>query len=632
MEARMHPARPAACGCVSGANRSLSRGVDLLLMLERAQDLDGLEQLLLALAVHPEGAGFNRAYLMLWNDASKCLEGWRWALESVPAPAFDRAVQSQRRDATRPEAAEVTAEWRRFSIAPAELEGAPAAAWSRAGTAHGPGVQSDVPWRGVELGAVVLCRGTAPYALLVGEWEGPDRIADRQAALDGLRQLALAGADALARASDARRRAQHGVAIAELARAGVSALNLAEVLRLALRLATHGTAARGGALWLAGPGNSVRLEVTHGAAGQREDLGRAFQPLAEAVIESGKPRLVERAADEPGLATGGAEAMSAAAIVPLVAYGRALGAIGLCDRTVLHPSEAAVFDRLDREYLAAIADLVALVVDQAARFDSLRVAERQQRELRARIGRQERLAALGEMSRRLAQEARNPLASISAFARRAHRELSDSEPHREYLEIVMREADRLEKLVGEQLDLASIESPRLKLESLNVLLQETLQQCGETLVRRRVRLLKKLAPDLPALLLDHERMRRVLHNILAHALEAVPVGGRIRVESRRVQQYAVLDVAHDGPRRPGDLLEELFVPFASARPGADGVGLGVAQQLVREHGGEIRLRSEGEWSTVLSLTLPVHENRDRRRTGGDRRDRRADRREHPALS
>jgi nitrogen-specific signal transduction histidine kinase len=121
-------------------------------------------------------------------------------------------------------------------------------------------------------------------------------------------------------------------------------------------------------------------------------------------------------------------------------------------------------------------------------------------------------------------------------------------------------------------------------------------------------------------------MRRVLHNILERSLDLVAVGGRIRVESRRSGEFVVLEIAHDGLHRPGDLLDELFVPFRSSRPGAGAAGLSVAQQLVHDHGGEIRLKSDGEWNTVLAITLPVPDNQDRRRRGSERREIRRDRR------
>jgi signal transduction histidine kinase len=180
--------------------------------------------------------------------------------------------------------------------------------------------------------------------------------------------------------------------------------------------------------------------------------------------------------------------------------------------------------------------------------------------------------------------------------------------------------------MAEQLDYAPSSEGALRLESLNVVVQDAFSGAADVLARRRVRLVKKLAPDLPALLLDRERIRRVVENMLESALEAVGVGGRIRVESRRLGAAVLLELAHDGPRAPGELLEQVFVPFASQRPGGPGVGLGVAQQIVREHGGEIRVRSDGEWGTVFSLSLPVRENRDRRNGGLDRRRARADRR------
>jgi signal transduction histidine kinase len=313
------------------------------------------------------------------------------------------------------------------------------------------------------------------------------------------------------------------------------------------------------------------------------------------------------------------------AVLPLHAYDKALGVLAVYGRQ--RPAEEpALFDAADRDFLELIADLTALAVDQARRFELQRAGDQERRELKARARRQERMAALGEMSLRLAEEARNPLASIAAFARRAHKDLPEGHSHREYLEVVIREAERLERRMRESLELSAPEPPTLKLESLNTLMQDALRDCGETLVRRRIRLLKKLAPDLPQLLLDSHRLRRVLANILERSLDLVAVGGRIRVESRKSGEYVVVEIAHDGLHRPGDLLDELFVPFKNSKTGSGSAGLSMAQQLVHEHGGEIRMRSDGEWNTVIAITLPVPDNQDRRRQGGERRAIKIDRR------
>src|SRR5262249_10325067 len=138
---------------------------------------------------------------------------------------------------------------------------------------------------------------------------------------------------------------------------------------------------------------------------------------------------------------------------------------------------------------------------------------------------------------------------------------------------------------------------------------------------------KKLAPDLSQLLLDSEKIKQVLRNVLAHALGAAPMGGRLRVESRRVQRFVVIEVAHDGPRASGDMAEQLFVPFALAKSHTPGPARAVAGKIVHVPGGELRLRSEGDGGTIFSFTLPVNENQDRRPPpASDRRHSRVDRR------
>jgi signal transduction histidine kinase len=171
-----------------------------------------------------------------------------------------------------------------------------------------------------------------------------------------------------------------------------------------------------------------------------------------------------------------------------------------------------------------------------------------------------------------------------------------------------------------------VDPAAFKVQNLNTLVQEALERTGQTLVRRRIRLMKKLSSEIPSLLLDGLRVHHVLGNLLDNALESVAVGGRIRVETRKVGQHIVVEVAHDGPRGPGEALDQMFAPFAAGRPGTPAVGLGVAQQIVREHGGEVRVRSEGEWGTVVAFTVPVAGNQDRRVAMHDRRHTKNDRR------
>ena len=606
-----------------------SRSLGLTPLFDPGIDRSALERMLMALAVHPSGAGFQRAHFFVWNVDRMALEGrLSWARPSGRR-ALSEALLAANRHATDGTDLDGTRRLRSISLAREDLDGALATAWAGGTSALGEGPRSGgYLWRpGSPVGAVALHGSGRGYGLIVGEWDDPGDAIERAAAIEALRRTGDAALRMHSESEEARRRARQSAALGELATAAVSPLNLAEFLGAITRLAAQGTGARGAALWVVGERHAPKLESTWGPAGTRERLGRALRPLAVAALERGRRVVLERVTDDARLSPEAAAQLSALAVLPMQAHGRNLGALAVYDRAAFHPADSMAFDPVDLEFLTTLCHLCALVLERAEEGDRLLRGDRERQDLTRRLARSERLAALGELAARMSKDARNPLASIGAFARRAHRHLADDDPGREYLEVVMREAERLERMMSEQSKYTALGTPRLKLESLNAVIQSTLQQQGEALVRRRVRLLKKLSPDVPPLLLDSERIGRVMENILAHALETVAPGGRIRVESRRVHHHVVVDVANDGVSAPGELLSQLFVPFALNRQGGPAIGLAVARQIVQQHGGEIRVRSEGEWATIFSFTLPVRENEDRRHSGNNRRVSQADRRE-----
>ena len=595
-------------------------GCEVVRALAAMRDLEGLERGALAAAVHPAGAGFERAWLFVWDARSSLLEGRESAcVPALPPPlaAWVGQCASQR--------LELEPHSRSLTLRPDRLRGVVGQAWTLRTTPSAAEPETGVPWAGAaQVGAMVLRRSGSPWALVVGTWSTPPE-PERRAVLETIAGLCGQAARTLDHEREGRRRAQQAAVLGQAAHVVSATLNLAEVLQQLTRFAAQGTGARGGALWVVEP-EGLRLAVTHGPSGRRERTGQALSGLARMVVGEGKTRVVDRATEELLLAPEVAAEVDTVVVCPLRVYGQVLGALACYDRLPTHRSDPTGFPAADVELLTALAALAGLAVDQAGRFKELRQGEQQRRELAGQLQRQERLAWLGELAGRMAQETRNPLASITAFALRAQRSLAEDHPGREYLEIVLRETERIERLLAEQLSYAPSSEGALRIESLNEVVQEALSGAAAALARRRVRLVKNLAADLPALLLDRERIQRVVANMLESTLEAVSVGGRIRVESRRLGASVVLELAHDGPRVPGELLEQVFVPFASQRPGGPGVGLGVAQQIVREHGGEIRVRSEGEWGCVFSLSLPVFENQDRRRAGAGRRRMRAERR------
>ncbi|HVP15714.1 MAG TPA: ATP-binding protein [Terriglobales bacterium] len=608
----------ARADAVRGGSSDGLTGGEVAALVAGLADLRAVERVALAAAVHPAGAGFERAWLLVWSARRERLEEVDSAEASAPALELPEAL---RRVAGRGLSLDGGAD--RPSMRPQDLGPGAADAWARGVAISDGGADARVPWKGAgHVGAFTLRRSGLPWALVVGTWSTAPT-AERASALENLEALCAHAGLAIDRAHELRWRARQSAALADAARAAGSTLDLSEFLQLVTRHAAQGLRARAGALWLAAPGG-LRLEAAHGTARARAGAADPLLEIARGVADEGRCRSADLPSDGSGV-PGPASDLEPALVCPLRAYGRALGALACRGPAPDHPSDPVGFAPADVEFLTALADLAGLAVDHAASQTKLRQAAQERREWTVRLQRQERLAWLGELAIRMTREARNPLASIAAFALRVQRALAEDDPNREYLDIVLSESRKLERLLEELLPVPAAEAS-LRVESLNAVAQEAVDAAAETLVRRRVRLVKKLSPDLPPLLLDRERIGRMMSHLLGNALESVSPGGRVRVESRLAGSDVVLEVAHDAPRGAGDLLEQAFVPFAVRQPGGPDVGLAVAQQIVREHGGRIRVRSEAEWSTVFTLSLPIHRNEDRRQPGPDRRRAHEDRR------
>jgi signal transduction histidine kinase len=427
----------------------------------------------------------------------------------------------------------------------------------------------------------------------------------------------------------ARRRAGVLRAVESFLREAAPATEAEAVVEAAVRAVEAATEAPIVVSWLRAVDGTLAVGPALGELGAADtslvETGKAFCQWFDA---DERPVRVGDTASDPRFAAGFPEEWGSALALPIRVDEKTWGAV-VAIRRRSDAGPVAPFDAETGEAVGVLGRVISGAVAALRRVDRERETERRLRDAEAQLRHADKMVAVGERGMHVAQEIRNPIAAIAGLAKRLAREAAEGSEPREYLEIILRETDRLERVLGEQLSLAEMTKPRLRLQSLNVLVQESLEAHSDELVRRRVRLLKRLAPDLPSLLLDEDKIRHVLANILHYALTSVPSGGRVRVETRFGGGMVQAEIAHDGPKVPGESLDRIFVPFSATRRYGAGVGLAVAYQVVREHGGEIRARSEGDWSSIVTVYLPVRENTDRR-ARPDRRAGRNDRRRRSA--
>jgi two-component system sensor histidine kinase HydH len=236
---------------------------------------------------------------------------------------------------------------------------------------------------------------------------------------------------------------------------------------------------------------------------------------------------------------------------------------------------------------------------------------REIRDLQEKVRRSERLAALGRLAAGVAHEIRNPLSSIRGFAQFFAHRLRGQEKEQEYASIMVREVDRLNRVITELLDFARPKEIRREPQSLEDILEHTLRLLETELARKSVKLKKDYEENLPAIPADRDRLAQAFLNLLLNSLEAIEQEGTIGIhvgkETRNGRPNLTVSITDTGRGIPGEDLEKIFEPFFSTKRKGTGLGLAIVHQIVEAHKGEIRVRSREGQGTTFSIFLPMDE-------------------------
>ena len=250
-----------------------------------------------------------------------------------------------------------------------------------------------------------------------------------------------------------------------------------------------------------------------------------------------------------------------------------------------------------------IAQLGRLMSRAATAIENLRGFEASQE--------QARLAALGTMAAGLAHEIRNPLAGIKGAAQLL-RGMSPTTDQAEFLQVIVDETDRLNKVVTDFLDYARHFELLLAPTDLNQLVRQTTSLLRAQGLPGGIQLVESLEEPLPTLALDGDKLRQVVLNLLRNAVQAMPEGGELRVTTTQRPQgpkaeraLVELCVQDSGEGLTSETKKSLFVPFFTTKHDGTGLGLAISQRIVRAHQGELRVESrEGEGARFV-VSLPV---------------------------
>ncbi len=291
--------------------------------------------------------------------------------------------------------------------------------------------------------------------------------------------------------------------------------------------------------------------------------------------------------------------MRSGLMLPLLVRDKAIGAA-----VIVESRRTRRFTAAEVQRATAVSNQLAVAVDNARAHARALAALADLQQAQEKLLRQERLAALGELSAVVAHEVRNPLGVIFNSLGSLRRMLRPEGDALVLLDIVGEEADRLNRIVGDLLDFARPAPPQLRPERLDRLAEEAV---AAALAQQHttVEVVRDLDPGLPPVQLDGRQVRQALLNVAANAVQAMPRGGRLTVRARLDGAAALVEIEDTGAGIPGDVVARIFEPFFTTKATGSGLGLAVVKRIVDAHGGEVQVRTEEGRGTRFALRFPI---------------------------
>jgi len=234
---------------------------------------------------------------------------------------------------------------------------------------------------------------------------------------------------------------------------------------------------------------------------------------------------------------------------------------------------------------------------------NLEKSQTQLKEAQGQLIRKEKLAVIGQLAGSVGHELRNPLGVIGNSIYYLKMILKEpDEKVLKHLDILKREIKRSDDMVSELLDFSRVQSLSLGELNLNTLVKDTMVKIK---IPEQITLEMELDEKLPRILIDPEKIKRVIQNMISNAIAAIPKQGKLEIKTKKTDDFAEIIFRDSGEGIPKEELSKIFEPLFTTKAKGIGLGLAIVKNIIDRHKGNIEVESKVGKGTTFIIKLPI---------------------------
>ena len=229
----------------------------------------------------------------------------------------------------------------------------------------------------------------------------------------------------------------------------------------------------------------------------------------------------------------------------------------------------------------------------------------ERKKLEKRVLESERLATIGQGMAYISHEIKNPLVIIGGFARQVLRRIGQDGKNKEKLEIIINEIQRLEEFLSDVTDVTKLSKPKKKIARINDVVEEVSTLLKHEFDAHHVVFDKSIDPHIPKTSFDKKQVKQVFINVVKNAIEAMPEGGKLSIETHLKERNIEILFSDTGKGVSPEDLDDIFDPFVTTKSKGTGLGLAISRKIMEDHKGGISIQSKLGEGTLCTIIFPI---------------------------